>query len=128
LLDDPEYATPEKRLAHLSDIFATVERWTLTRNKWEAFRELGEIGVPCGPILDTRELLDDPDLAASGMIVEVDHPERGKFKTVGCPFSLSDSPVEIVRPPLLGEHNAEILKELFPDQPPERLSAPKGLQ
>jgi formyl-CoA transferase len=42
------------------------------------------------------------------MIVTVDHPERGPFKTVGCPLKLSDSPVEIERSPLLGEHNDQI--------------------
>jgi formyl-CoA transferase len=116
LAANPRYATPESRLTHQSEIFAMVEEWTLRREKWEAFRELSEVGVPCGPVLDTRELLDDPGLAASGMVVEVEHPERGAYKTVGCPFRLSDSPVEITRSPLLGEHNAEILQELFPDQ------------
>jgi formyl-CoA transferase len=111
--DHPDYATPEKRLPRLTEIFNTIEEWTLTKGKWEAFRELNEIGVPCGPVIDTKELLEDPGLAASGMIVEVDHPERGRFKTVGCPFRLSDSPVEIVRSPLLGEHTDEILGELL---------------
>ncbi len=113
LLEDPDYATPEKRLPHIWDIFEMVEGWTVTKDKWDAFRQLNDIGVPCGPILDTKELLEDPDLAANGIIVEVDHPERGKFKTVGCPFTLSDSPVEITRSPLLGEHNDEIRKELL---------------
>lgn len=119
LVDDPDYATPEKRLPRLTEIFNTIEEWTLTRGKWEAFGELNEIGVPCGPVIDTKELLEDPGLAATGMIVEVDHPERGEFKTVGCPFTLSDSPVEIVRSPLLGEHNDEILEELAGTAPGE---------
>jgi formyl-CoA transferase len=117
LLQDPGYATPETRLAHLWDIFSMVEDWTLTKDKWEAFHELNAIHVPCGPVLDFKDLIEDPDLQASGMVVEVDHPERGPFKTVGCPFTLSDSPVEITRPPLLGEHNEEILRELI--EPPE---------
>jgi formyl-CoA transferase len=112
LLDDPEYATPEQRLPHLRDIFSMVEAWTSTMDKWDAFGELNAVGVPCGPVVDVKELLEDPDLAASGMIVEVDHPERGTFKTVGCPFTLSDSPVTVTRPPLLGEHNDEIAREL----------------
>jgi formyl-CoA transferase len=124
LADDPGYATPEARLPHLWEIFAMVEAWTLTKDKWEAFRELNEVGVPCGPILGMNELLADPDLAASGMIVDVEHPERGIYKTVGCPFTLSDSPVEITRSPLLGEHNTEILQELleFRDDEVERLA------
>ncbi len=127
LVNHPEYDSPEKRLRHLWDIFGMVEEWTMTRDKWEAFRELNAINVPCGPVLDTRELLEDPDFAATGMIVEVDHPERGKFKTVGCPFTLSDSPVEVTRPPLLGEHNEEVLGELLkkpsPTSESQRLSA-----
>jgi formyl-CoA transferase len=123
LLADPEYATPEKRLPHLWDIFGMVEEWTLTKDKWEAFRELNAIEVPCGPILDTRELLEDEDLKDSGMIVEVDHPERGTFKTVGCPFTLSDSPVEVTRPPLLGEHNEEILGDLLDPAELEQFAA-----
>jgi formyl-CoA transferase len=125
LVDDPDYATPEQRLPRLWDIFALVEEWTLTKTKWEAFHELNAAGVPCGPVLDAKDLIEDPDLEASGMIVEVEHPERGPFKTVGCPFNLSDSPVEITRSPLLGEHNAEILQELreFSDEELERLPA-----
>jgi formyl-CoA transferase len=122
LLDDPEYGTPEGRLPHIWDIFRMVEEWTLTKHKWEAFAELNAIDVPCGPVLDTRELLQDADLEASGMIVEVEHPERGTFKTVGCPFKLSDSPVEITRPPLLGEHNAEILAALLAERELDELA------
>ena len=64
--------------------------------------------IPCGPILSTREIIDDAALAANEMVVRVDHPERGEFTTVGCPIKLSDSPVEVHRSPLLGEHNAHI--------------------
>ena len=125
LLGNPDYDTPEARLERLDEIFQMVERWTLSKTKWEAFAELNAINVPCGPIMDTAELLDDQDLRASGMIVEVEHPERGPFKTVGCPFTLSDSPVQVTRSPLLGEHNAEILRELLdtPDDELERLTA-----
>jgi formyl-CoA transferase len=123
LLDDPEYATPEKRIPHLRHIFHMVEEWTLTKDKWVAFRELNAIDVPCGPVLDTRELLQDEDLIASGMIVEVDHPERGTFKTVGCPFQLSDSLVEVTTPPLLGEHNDEVLQELLIERQFDELTA-----
>jgi formyl-CoA transferase len=122
LVNHPEYDSPEKRLRHLWDIFGMVEEWTMTRDKWDAFRELNAINVPCGPVLDNRELLEDPDFAATGMIVEVEHPERGKFKTVGCPFKLSDSPVEITRSPLLGEHNQEVLEELLKEPGSQRLS------
>jgi formyl-CoA transferase len=125
LLGNPAYDTPEARISRLSEIFSMVEQWTLTKTKWETFAELNEINVPCGPIMDTEELLVDEDLKATGMIVEVEHPERGSFKTVGLPFTLSDSPVEVTAPPLLGEHNAEILQELLdrPEGELERLTA-----
>ena len=123
-VEDPDYATPEVRLGRLQEIFDTIEQWTMTRTKWEAFRELNSVGVPCGPILSTKDLIEDEGLQSSGMIVEVDHPERGPFKTIGCPFTLSDSPVEIKRSPLLGEHSSEILHELLelPESEHERLS------
>jgi formyl-CoA transferase len=125
LLGNQDYDTPEARLSHLDEIFAMVEQWTLTKTKWEAFAELNAIKVPCGPIMDTKEILEDEDLKADGIIVEVEHPKRGTFKTVGCPFTLSDSPVEVTRSPLLGEHNTEILQDLLdcPQEELQRLTA-----
>jgi len=113
LVEHPDYATPEARLSRLDEIFGLIEEWTLTKTKWEAFGELNAVGVPCGPVLSTKDLLEDEGLRAEGMIVDVEHPERGRFSTVGCPFTLSDSPVQIQRSPLLGEHNAEVLQELL---------------
>jgi formyl-CoA transferase len=113
LLGNADYDTPEARLSRLPEIFDMIEQWTLTRTKWDAFSELNAIDVPCGPVLSTKDLIDDEGLRAEGMIVDVEHPERGTYTTVGCPFTLSDSPVEIKRAPLLGEHNAEILQELL---------------
>jgi formyl-CoA transferase len=52
-------------------------------------------------------------LRATGTIVEVDHPERGPYLTVGCPVKLSDSPAEVKRSPLLGEHTAEVLRDVL---------------
>jgi formyl-CoA transferase len=113
LIENPDYATPEARLPHLQDIFDVIEQWTITKTKWEAFTELNAINVPCGPVLSTKDLIEDEGLRAEGLIVDVDHPERGTYSTVGCPFTLSDSPVEVRRSPLLGEHSAEILEELL---------------
>jgi formyl-CoA transferase len=125
LIDNPDYATPEARLPHLKEIFGVIEGWTITKTKWEAFEQLNEINVPCGPVLSTKDLIEDEGLRAEGVIVDVEHPERGTYSTVGCPFTLSDSPVEVERSPLLGEHNAEILQELLDmkEGELERLSA-----
>jgi formyl-CoA transferase len=113
LLGNPDYDTPEARLDRLDEIFDLVEQWTLTKTKWEAFSELNSINVPCGPVYSTKDIIEDEGLWAEGMLVDVEHPQRGSYTTVGCPFTLSDSPVDVKRSPLLGEHNAEILQELL---------------
>ncbi|MFI5585231.1 formyl-CoA transferase [Amycolatopsis sp. NPDC051758] len=112
LADDPAWATPEVRLSKLDKMFALVEEWTEKHSKWEVMEKLNAHSIPCGPILSTKELIEDETLEELGSVVEVAHPERGSFKTVGCPLKLSDSPVEIERSPLLGEHNNEVLAEL----------------
>ena len=124
LLGNPDYDTPEARLPRLAEIFDLIEEWTLTKTKWEAFEELNAINVPCGPVYSMKDIMEDEGLRAEGMLVDVDHPERGSYTTVGCPFTLSDSPVEVTRSPRLGEHNAEILQELLdaPDGELERLA------
>lgn len=112
LADDPAFATPAARLPHLDEVFGVVEQWTQRYTKFEVLDKLNAIDVPCGPILSTKDLIEDPSLRARGMIAEVEHPQRGTFRTVGCPLNLSDTPVEIRSSPLLGEHTAEILAEI----------------
>jgi formyl-CoA transferase len=108
----PDFATPEARLPRLTEIFAAVEEWTLTMTKFEAMNLLNEHDIPCGPILSMEELAHEPSLRKTGTVVEVDHPTRGKYLTVGNPIKLSDSPTEVKRSPLLGEHTDEVLAEL----------------
>jgi formyl-CoA transferase len=112
LIDDPEWATPEARLHKLDQVFALIEAWTEKHTKWEVMDLLNARNVPCGPILSTKELIEDKSLADAGSVVSVKHPERGEFKTVGCPLRLSDSPVEVSTSPLLGEHNNFVYGEL----------------
>jgi formyl-CoA transferase len=111
-IEDAAYATPQARLLHLKPIFARIEEWTMTKTKFEAMEILNEYDIPCGPILSMKEIADDPWLRKSGTVVEVDHPTRGKHLTVGNPIKMSDSPTEVTRAPLLGEHTEEILREL----------------
>jgi formyl-CoA transferase len=113
LIDDPEWATPEARLPKLDQCFAIIEEWTKTKDKFEVMKLLNECNVPCGPILSMKELAEEPSLRATGTVVEVDHPTRGKYLTVGQPIKLSDSPAEVKRSPLLGEHTDEILAEVL---------------
>ncbi len=111
--EDPEFATPPARLPKLDLIFDTIEQWTMTKTKFEVMDECNPLDIPVGPILSMKELAEDEGLKKTGTIVEVDHPERGKYLSVGCPIKLSDSPVEVVRSPLLGEHTSEILTEVL---------------
>ncbi|MGW5128219.1 formyl-CoA transferase [Streptomyces sp. NPDC004069] len=108
LAEDPEWAGPEARLPKLDKMFQLIEEWSSTLPKWEVLEALNSHGIPCGPILSTKEIIEDESLAANEMIVPVEHPERGTFKTVGSPLKLSDSPVTITSSPLLGEHNQEV--------------------
>ncbi|HEX3645085.1 MAG TPA: formyl-CoA transferase [Vicinamibacterales bacterium] len=111
-LTDPRYATPKARLPHLKDIFDQIEEWTKTKTKFEAMDILNEHDIPCGPILSMKEIADEPSLRATGTVVEVDHPTRGTYLTVGNPIKMSDSPSDVKRSPLLGEHTDEVLAEL----------------
>jgi len=107
-----DYATPNARLPRLPDVFATVEAWTVTKTKFEAMDLLNRHSIPCGPILSMKEIAEEPSLRNTGTVVEVDHPTRGKYLTVGNPIKMSDSPTDVKRSPLLGEHTDEVLAEL----------------
>ncbi|MFP4894937.1 formyl-CoA transferase [Paraburkholderia sp. EG304] len=109
---DPDYATAPARLPRLKEIFAEIERWTMTKTKFEAMQILNKYDIPCGPILSMKEIAEEPSLRKTGTIVEVDHPQRGKYLTVGNPIKLSDSPTDVKRSPLLGEHTDEVMAEL----------------
>jgi formyl-CoA transferase len=116
LADDPDWNTPSARLSKLDKMFALIEEWTEQHTKWEVMDKLNALNVPCGPILSTKDLIEDETLAANEAVVEVPHAQRGSFKTVGCPLKLSDSPVDVETSPLLGEHTAEIYGELGIDE------------
>jgi formyl-CoA transferase len=108
LADDPEWSTPQARLSKLDKMFELIEAWTIQHSKFEVMEKLNAVNVPCGPILSTKELIEDETLAELGAVVEVKHPRRGSFKTVGCPIKLSDSPVQVETSPGLGEHNSAV--------------------
>ena len=77
------------------------------------------LDIPVGPILSMKEIAEDEGLRATGTVVEVDHPTRGKYLTVGNPIKMSDSPSEVTRSPLLGEHTDEILSKVLKFTPRE---------
>lgn len=113
LVGDARYSTPAARLERLDEVYALVEQWSLQYTKFEVMETLNAIDVPCGPIMATSDIVQDEHLRVREMIVDVPHPQRGSFKTVGCPLKLSDSPVQISASPLLGEHTEMILQEVM---------------
>src|SRR6185503_15242313 len=106
-------ATPKARLPRLTKIFARIEEWTMTKTKFEAMDILNKHDIPCGPILSMKEIAEEKSLRDTGTVVEVDHPVRGKYLTVGNPIKMSDSISDVKRSPLLGEHTDEILTKVL---------------
>jgi len=109
----PDYAKPPARLPRLKEIFGRIEQWTMTKTKFEVMNECNALDIPVGPILSMKEIAEEPSLRATGTVVEVDHPTRGKYLSVGNPIKLSDSISEVKRSPLLGEHTDEILTKVL---------------
>ena len=110
---DPDFATPPARLPRLKQIFATIEQWTMTMTKFEVMDTCNKYDIPVGPILSMKEIAEEKSLRTTGTVVEVDHPTRGPYLTVGNPIKLSDSPADVRRSPLLGEHTDEVLRDVL---------------
>ena len=91
----------------------------MTKTKFEVMNECNALDIPVGPILSMKELAEEPSLRETGTVVEVDHPTRGKYLSVGNPIKLSDSITEVERSPLLGEHTDEILTKVLKFTPRE---------
>lgn len=110
---DPRYNTPEARFEHKRDFYAAVEKYTITRDKYEVTQTLGAAGIPCGPVLSWAELESDEELAKAGLIATVHQGgERGEFKLVGCPILFSNFAPTIGAAPELGADTEAVLGEL----------------
>ena len=106
----PLQAAPEEKQQEISRIFAEIFRQK-TRDEWD--KELSQLDLCAGRVLDLDEVTDEPQLLERQMFIELEHPEEGKVKQVGSAIKLSDTPGEITRfPPRLGEHTDEVLKQL----------------
>jgi formyl-CoA transferase len=118
---DPAYNTAHTRQPHIMSIFAVIEKWCADKTKYEVVDILRKYDIPCAPVMSMKELENDPDLRASGTIVEVPHKQRGTYLSVGAPMKFSEFQPTITGSPLLGEHVDEILGEL--GYTPERVAA-----
>ena len=119
---DPRFADIASRRANQAGMWRRLGEFAAGHTKWEMRDLLNGLDVPCGPIMSTADLVDDEHVRLREMIVPVPHPERGEFLNVGCPIKLSDSPAEVGRSPLLGEHTDELLGEVL-GYDPERIEA-----
>ena len=113
LIGDERYATAEARSERQDEVEAIISAWTSTKRKHDVMADLTELGIPCGAVLDTREVLDDPQLKAREMVVEVNDPNRGTYPAFGCPIKISSNSICVRPPPLLGEHSAEVLSSIL---------------
>ena len=112
LVDDPRFQTAGDRYENAADLTEIVEAWTRARHKEDVMATFAGAGVPCSAVFDTAEVLSNAHLRERGMVTEVEHPTRGSYPMIGCPVRLSDSPVEVSRAPLYGEHSDEVFTTL----------------
>lgn len=111
--DDPRFATNKDRLAHRDELVPMLAERFRQKSSTEWLEKLAAADIPTGPILSPEAALDDAHLLARGMIVELEHPAIGRYRSLGNPIHLSGAPVSYRRPaPMLGEHNEEILRAL----------------
>ncbi len=113
LAEDPRFTDIDVRRANQGEMWRLLAEFARDYTKWELMEILNDLDVPCGPIMSTKDLAHDDHVKLREMMVEVDHPKRGAWYNVGCPIKLSDSPVEVERSPLLGEHTDEVLSEVL---------------
>lgn len=106
---DERFASIMARAANWDEIQGIVSEWTMRRTKWEAMQLLAEAGVPCSAVYDSEDILNDPHLRARDQIRTIHHPVRGDWEMLAPPIHLSDSDVEMMPAPLLGEHTAQVL-------------------
>jgi len=111
LLADERFATPPGRRQNGDALWEIIAQWTRQRTKWEVMETLGEAGVPCSAVYDTLDIFNDKHLRSRGSIMTIEHPERGPWEYPSPPVRLSESKVDVVPAPLLGQHTVEVLKE-----------------
>ena len=110
---EPRFATPPQRGNHALEINAEIEKWTKNYTKFEAMEKLGSSGVPCGAVMDTMELSEDPSMREREIFAEIDHPVRGKLTIPGWPVKMSDSYVKVTASPVLGADTYEVYRDML---------------
>ncbi len=109
LITDPRFLDGVDRVTNGAALYEEIARFTRERTKHEVMAQLGEAGVPCAAVLDTKDLYDDPHLNERGFVHSLEHPQHGKVRLLGWAPRMSRSAVEMERAPLLGEHTDLVL-------------------
>ena len=109
MLDEPRYADRHDRWLLADEFDEIITPWLLEHNADEIVTMAQELRIPSGRMNDCAQLMTDSQLAARDFWVDVEHPRVGRQRYPGAPFKMSDSPYQLTRAPLLGEHNDEIL-------------------
>jgi len=110
--DEERFHTNTVRMAHRDALCDEMNRVLATRTCAEWLEAFDAAGVPAGPVHTMGQALAHPQTLARGMVVDLEHPEAGATKALGCPLHFSATPASVARPaPLLGEHTREVLAE-----------------
>lgn len=109
---DPRFKTNSDRMANLDALTILMNLALRTRSRTDWLSAFDAAGVPAGPVHTIGEALTHPQTLARGMVVDLNHPQAGKTKAIGCPIHFSQTPAQINRPaPMLGQHTRELLRE-----------------
>ncbi len=114
LLQDPRFATNADRVRNRLEIEPLIEAVTRKRTTREWVSALEGAGVPCGPINTLKEVFEEPQVKARGMLQHLPHSTAGKVPQVVSPMKFSGTPLEFgSAPPVLGEHTEQVLREVL---------------
>lgn len=112
-LTNPDFNTADARDRHKQEIYKRIGDWAITRDKFEVVKELAPYGVPCAPVLNTKEIMTDESLYDGNTLVRINQGGKvGEFVTVGCPFTLSNYTPTYGPCPTLGGNTDEVLTSL----------------
>jgi formyl-CoA transferase len=111
LLNDPRFLTKEDRSRHEAELDSIISQWTRQYSKHDAWKILGDAGIPSGAVLNTADILADQNFVDRGIIQVMDHPTHGKCLIPAWPVTHSGKALELKSAPLHGEHSDEVLSE-----------------